>query len=944
MRYYDFALNTSTSQIEKNTKIRLRDYGYDNTAQAVNNYFYHTLNNGVFFLIYRVEDKTFHSILAFDEKKYSFDEAYEQVLSGLKDTFGVHKIKNEPEEISMFQTNDFVLEAKRRELCSISRFVDNINLFIYTYDQKYTRGGFDFDERIVPDKSDNCLGIYDKSFITEIERIRSHENDSDLNGNIVHYIISSRSNDTAIEMTETLVDNLYKAKRLGSRRIELIRQMDFNFVNSASNYLEDIIENNRGGTIVIDLTEKFGKNPVYYGDISKLLLKTLKKHRNDCLFVFTYNLDNPGFAYQVLPEIGKYVIPVTLKEGKGDCKKALNYLKALIKQSEYSKYANQAGEFMKLHNEDEFTQTEILNLFEQFGPWCMNRNIFKSYTLDSLNPFVLDREEDDNSYDKLQKLIGLDTVKKQIDIILAADAMEKERKKLQGNEYQAQTMHMVFAGNPGTAKTTVAKLFAGIARERGILKSGAFVSVGGQDLDWFNCVNKIRDAFSSAKGGVLFIDEAYAIKSDDAATTLIQEMENHREDVIVIAAGYSERMKSFMELNEGMKSRIPFWVEFPDYTTKELLEIFKTMLEDRKMKISDEGLKEAGYILDKERYNSNFGNGRFVRNLIDRSLQNQAVRLYDKKTRTFTGSKKKLNLLSKEDICMLNEGLQTKRPEGSARKELEKMIGLKSVKDRIDKIVAFNKYYKRRLEKGAVIERPCMHMVFSGSPGTAKSTVARLFGEIMNDEKILPSGNFVEVSRKDLISCFVGGTASLVKKKFEEARGGILFIDEAYSLIDNTQNSYGDEAINTIVQEMENRRENTVVIFAGYSDRMKEFIERNPGMKSRISFQIEFEDYTTDELCEIAKLMVAKKNQVITEKALQKLRRNIEAVKTQKDFGNGRYVRKCLEEAEMNLASRLMEYKDSRISDEMMNTIEETDIPDITETAVDEAKQIGFAC
>ena len=135
-----------------------------------------------------------------------------------------------------------------------------------------------------------------------------------------------------------------------------------------------------------------------------------------------------------------------------------------------------------------------------------------------------------SAYEKLKNLIGLKIVKEQIDNIIAADIVEKERKKRNGNDYQSSAMHMIFGGNPGSAKTTVAKLFAGITKEKGILKSGAFVERGGMDLDGMGCVSAIREAFLAARGGVLFIDEAYSMKSDTAITVLLQEMENHREE------------------------------------------------------------------------------------------------------------------------------------------------------------------------------------------------------------------------------------------------------------------------------------------------------------------------------------------------------------------------------------------------------------------------------
>ena len=946
MRYYNFAINTNSAEIEENSIIKLRDYGYDNPIQAVNNYMFRTLSNGISFFGYREESNTVHSVLTFDEKKHTLNEAFEQVTESLKETFGIRKIKTYPEEITMFQTIDCLNEGRRRDYCHAgTRFIDSLNLLTYEYSDKYTRWSFSIKERIIPAGENNTQSIYDKNFIAELSNIREHENDSNYTGNMVHYIISCRSPEAGIEMTESLMNSLYRANRLSSRRMEIISEIDPITINSSRAHIEDLIENNTGGTVVFDLTERFGRDPVDYDKVCSFIEATLKRHRNDCLFVFIYNIENPGFAYQLLPNLSKYVIPMTLKEGKGDRKAAVRYMKSLIKNSEYSKYANQAAEFMKQYPGDEFTQTDVLMAFESFGPWCLNKNILKSYNIDSTGTFMLDRDVDSESpYEKLQKLIGLETVKKQIDSILAFDLVEKERKKRNSRNSQSQTMHMVFAGNPGTAKTTVAELFAGIAKEKGILKSGTIVKRGGMDLDGMLCVIRIRDAFKAAKGGVLFIDEAYAIQSNAATTALIQEMENRRDDVIVIMAGYSERMRAFMDINEGMKSRVPYWVDFPDYSTEELVEIFKLMTKQRNLSVTDDAVNEAEYIFEKMRNTENFGNGRYVRNLIDHALQNQAVRLLDKRKESNKIQNKELSQICKEDISALDEGLQERRPAGSAKAELDDMIGLESVKKVINRAIGYYKYNKRCLEKGMIKEKPSMHMMFSGNPGTAKSTVARLFGEIMRDEKVLATGKFVEVGRATLVGQYVGSTAKIVKQKFKEAQGGILFIDEAYSLVDDRQNSFGDEAINTIVQEMENCRDNTVVIFAGYTDRMKQFLERNPGMSSRLAFQIDFEDYTTDELCDIAKLMASKKQMVITDKAMKKLHDNFEKARLVEGYGNGRYVRNCLEEAEMNLAERIMQYKDSDITDEMMKTIEECDIPDEKPLQTVETKQIGFAC
>lgn len=944
MRYYNFALYTSADQIKEKTTINLREYAYENTIAAVNDYMYKRLDNDVAFLAYQEEGNTIFAIFVYDEKKKIFADAFAHATNVLKEDFSVNRIKTAPYEITMYQALDFLLEAQRRDFSNITtKFIELSNLWIYNYyNNEKLSFHFKFDERIVPDKSSCRNAIYDQSFINELTNIEEHVNESGFNGNMTHYIISGHSTEAVIDMAETLMQSLIKANRVSSRRLELISDIDPDMC-TIRNHLEDIIDGNFGGAIVINLTEKFGCDPVDYTLVSKYIINLLKKYRNECLFIFTYNMDNPGFSYQILPEIGKYVVPVILREGKGDRKAAIRYMKTLIKNSEYAEYAGQAGEFMKLYPGSNFTQTDIFMANEKFGPWCLSKNILHAYNYDVSYNFLLDRDETtESSYDKLNKLIGLDIVKKQIDSIIALYLADKEREKRKGKNYHTCSMNMIFGGNPGSAKTTVAKLFAGIAKEKGILKSGAFVERGGMDLDGLGYVTAIREAFLAAKGGVLFIDEAYSMVSDTAVTVLIQEMENRREDVIVILAGYNDRMHDFMKINEGLKSRIPHWVDFPDYTADELTDIFKLMIEERGLQIKDEATKEAHYIFEKVRNTDNFGNGRYVRNLIDRALQNQAVRLLSDGKDASVIKKKKLFQITKDDISLLEEGLKNEREPGTAKKELDNMVGLSSVKKVIHKAIAHYKLNKLCIDKGIAIEKASLHMVFTGNPGTAKTSVARLFAEILKDEKVLSTGTFVEVGRADLVGDHVGATAPLVKRKFKEAQGGILFIDEAYSLCDSYENGFGDEAINTIVQEMENHRDNIIVIFAGYKEPMQRFLDRNPGMLSRIAFQIEFEDYTTEELCDIAKLMASKKQMIITDAAMDKMRENFDIVREEADYGNGRFVRKTLEEAKMNLAERVLQNKESEITKELITTIEACDVPDM-DARKRAVKRIGFA-
>ena len=341
-----------------------------------------------------------------------------------------------------------------------------------------------------------------------------------------------------------------------------------------------------------------------------------------------------------------------IREGVGDRKAAVNYMEELIKGSEYFKYESQAREVMKQCPETKLSQADVLMAYEQFEAWCLNKNVLQ----------VLDRDENvESSYDKLNKMIGLEIVKKQIEKIIAADIVEKERKKRKEKDYKLNTMHMIFGGNPGSAKTTVAKLFAGIAKEKGILKSGVFVERGGMDLDGSGCVTAIRESFMAAKGGVLFIDEAFSLKSDTAVTVLLQEMENQRDNVTVRLAGNNERMQECMKINEGLKSRIPYWIEFPDYTADELTDIFRLMLQERGLSVTDDAIREAHYIFEKVRNADNFGNGRYVRKLIECAMHESVVRLLSVRRNVSEIRKGEFFLITKADINMSEKELKKER-------------------------------------------------------------------------------------------------------------------------------------------------------------------------------------------------------------------------------------------------------------------------------------------
>ena len=294
-----------------------------------------------------------------------------------------------------------------------------------------------------------------------------------------------------------------------------------------------------------------------------------------------------------------------------------------------------------------------------------------------------------------------------------------------------------------------------------------------------------------------------------------------------------------------------------------------------------------------------------------------------------------------KDISVLKNDVAKSSPKGTAYDELQEMIGLTEAKQMIQKAINYYKLQKLYVEKGIKKDTIAMHMVFTGNPGTAKTTVARLFARIMKDNGLLSKGQLIEVGRADLVGKFVGWTAPTVKSKFKAAIGGVLFIDEAYSLVDGKNGLYGDEAINTIVQEMENHRDDMAVIFAGYPDKMETFLQKNPGLRSRIAFHIPFDDYNVKELCDIAKLIGKNKGLIITQEAETKLEEIFATASRQADFGNGRYVRNIIEKARMEQASRLIELDFDELTAKDVATIKSEDII-VPKIKVQEKAKIGF--
>lgn len=254
-------------------------------------------------------------------------------------------------------------------------------------------------------------------------------------------------------------------------------------------------------------------------------------------------------------------------------------------------------------------------------------------------------------------------------------------------------------------------------------------------------------------------------------------------------------------------------------------------------------------------------------------------------------------------------------------KELNELVGLDKVKKILHELADLVNL-KNKTKDDLKISNVNLHMVFLGNPGTGKTTVARLVAGILYNLKCINQDKLIEVSAKDLVAEYVGQTAPKTMNVIEKAMGGVLFIDEAYSLASNGQNTYNDEAIATLIKAMEDYRDNLVVIFAGYTKEMQAFLDSNSGIVSRIGYMLEFEDYTTDQLVEIFKKMVTKSGFVLEDGAIEKLKQIINEHKNDENFGNARFVRNVYEKTIIKHASNTKDKKRKSI----LKTITNQDI------------------
>ena len=525
-------------------------------------------------------------------------------------------------------------------------------------------------------------------------------------------------------------------------------------------------------------------------------------------------------------------------------------------------------------------------------------------------------------------LVGMDSVKSQIDKIYKRFKIDAMRQEMLGINAQKQGYYFIMSGNPGTGKTTVARIIAELLYRVGLLPSDSYVEVDRSKLVSQyvgETEKKTADAIEAARGGTLFIDEAYTLYKKDNANdpggqaidVLLKDMEDHRGEYCVIMAGYKKQMSEMVRnANPGLASRFDHHIEIPDYTAEELLQILVKMAAERHFYIESDARNRILEQIEREKVDETFDNARFSRRMFEAALEKQAERLSENIDNL---KPEDLQVLKAEDFVPLKASSNK-----DYLKELDELIGLPGVKEEVRHLVNSAKILIESRNRGLDTADDVipLNLVFTGNPGTGKTTVARILAKIYTQLGLLKRDDiFVECTRGDLVGEYQGHTAVKVREKVREALGGVLFIDEAYSLRIDDHDSFGLECVNALITEIENNRDKLAVIFAGYTNEMEAFLSTNPGLKSRMARSIEFTDYTDEELTKIFFFNMKKRGYTVN--ADEAFVTDFIAARSHtKDFGNARGVRNLCDDVLRNMKARLIASDDlSALTNEQLTEI-----------------------
>eukprot|EP00937_MAST-01D_sp_MAST-1D-sp2_P000942 g942.t1 len=546
--------------------------------------------------------------------------------------------------------------------------------------------------------------------------------------------------------------------------------------------------------------------------------------------------------------------------------------------------------------------------------------------------------------DALKRLVGLDKVKQHLRSV--RNRLEVNRKREAFGVRDSKPLHTILLGSAGVDFAGVADILAKMLCDLGVLTSKPITVIGRENVVGTNSESTIKmtkAAVSGAMGGVLLVKDVKAFKNKEAAgsssdhygqlalTTFVEQITELQADrgarskpdqsVVVLLAGRRDDVSKLLEAAPALVPLMATSVDFAEYGVSEMAALLRMKVEEEgfhlspaitaeklegmlRPRISRAGVERGGLLLVKE--------------MVEEAKHRQTDRVYE------------ANTLSRDSLlCLIEDDFKDhSHKDLSADRvlsELDDIIGLDSVKSHMRSLKAQLLMDRKRRAAGlGANNSPTLHMIFTGNPGTGKTTVARIIAELLQSLGYLRRGHLVETDRAGLVGGYCGQTAIKTTEVVESALGGMLFIDEAYSLVSaDSKDSFGREALDTLMKLVEDHRDDLVVVLAGYPTEMDELLAHNPGVRSRFPSTIHFDDYVVGELMQIALKMLGKQSLVLSDDARAALEDTFEALaKTEgRANGNGRAVRNIIEKAVRSQAVRLSKVQKGTIREDRLRLL-----------------------